>query len=54
MDCRAEWVNEECRMGKALVVYATRTSQTLRIAELIAEGVRMKGMEADVVNVADF
>ncbi len=38
-------------MGKALIVYATRTGETKRIGELIAEGIRMKGHEADVKNV---
>ncbi|MBW2072796.1 MAG: flavodoxin domain-containing protein, partial [Deltaproteobacteria bacterium] len=40
-------------MPKALVVYASRTNQTKKIAELIAEGIRMAGCEADVVNVRD-
>ncbi|MBW2070498.1 MAG: FprA family A-type flavoprotein, partial [Deltaproteobacteria bacterium] len=30
-----------------------RTNQTKKIAELIAEGIRMAGCEADVVNVRD-
>ncbi len=38
-------------MGKALIVYATRTGETKRIGELIGEGIRMKGHEADVKNV---
>jgi flavorubredoxin len=38
-------------MGKALVVYATRTGGTQNIADLIAEGIRMEGAEAVVVNV---
>lgn len=33
-------------MGKVLIVYATRTDETKKIAELIAEGVRMAGHEA--------
>jgi len=37
-------------MGKALVVYTTRTGETKDIADLIAEGIRMGGAEADVVN----
>ena len=37
-------------MGKALVVYTTRTGETKDIADLIAEGIRMRGAEADVVN----
>ena len=40
-------------MGKVLVVYATRTGETQNIAELIAEGVRFAGHEADVVGVKD-
>jgi flavorubredoxin len=38
-------------MGKALIVYATRTGETQNIADLIAEGVRMAGHQADVVNI---
>jgi flavorubredoxin len=38
-------------MGKALVVYSTRTGETKSIAELIAEGIRIQGGDADVVNV---
>jgi len=38
-------------MGKILIVYATRTGETQTIAELIGEGVRMAGHQADVVNV---
>jgi flavorubredoxin len=37
-------------MSKALIVCATRTKETLRIGELIGEGVRMTGQEAVVVN----
>ncbi len=37
-------------MAKALVVYTTRTGETKNIADLIAEGIRMRGAEADVVN----
>jgi flavorubredoxin len=37
-------------MGKALVVYTTRTGETKDIADLIGEGIRMRGAEADVVN----
>ena len=37
-------------MGKALVVYTTRTGETKNIADLISEGIRMSGAEADVVN----
>lgn len=38
-------------MGKILIVYATRTGETQTIAELIGEGVRMAGHQADIVNV---
>ena len=38
-------------MAKALVVYCTRTGETNKIAELIAEGIRFEGQEAGVVNV---
>jgi len=40
-------------MGKILVVYATRTGETERIANLIAEGVRMSGSDAVVKNVKE-
>ncbi len=38
-------------MGKALIVYATRSGETRQIADLIAEGVRLGGHQADVVDV---
>ncbi|RLB41616.1 MAG: nitric oxide synthase [Deltaproteobacteria bacterium] len=38
-------------MSKVLVVYATRTGGTKNIAELIAEGIRFEGADAEVVNV---
>jgi len=38
-------------MAKALLVYASRTGATQKIADLIAEGIRMSGSEATVVNV---
>ncbi len=38
-------------MPKVLIVYATRTGETQNIAELIAEGIRFEGAEAEVVNV---
>lgn len=38
-------------MAKALVVYATRTRQTQRIGELIAEGMRFEGVEVTLANV---
>jgi len=37
-------------MAKVLIVYATRTGETQQIADLIAEGVRFSGHEADVVD----
>jgi flavorubredoxin len=40
-------------MPRALVVYATRTGETQRIAELIAEGTRFSGAEAKVVSAND-
>ena len=40
-------------MAKLLVVYATRTSSTKEIADLIAEGIRFSGNEAVVVDVKD-
>jgi len=39
-------------MAKALVVYASRTGNTKKIAELIAEGMRIAGMEVEVVDAA--
>lgn len=38
-------------MAQALVDYSTRTGQTKKIAELIAEGIRFGGVEAKVVSV---
>ena len=40
-------------MGKVLVVYATRKGSTRNIAELIAEGIRIDGGEAQVKNVTE-
>jgi flavorubredoxin len=37
-------------MAKALIVCATRAGETVRIGELIAEGIRFAGHEATVVN----
>jgi flavorubredoxin len=36
-------------MPKALIIYATRTGETRHIADLIAEGLRFSGHEAEVV-----
>ena len=38
-------------MVKALIVYASRAGATQKIADLIAEGIRIGGSEAKVVNV---
>ena len=38
-------------MGKAIVVYATNNGSTKSIADLIAEGIRLAGHEATVVDV---
>ncbi len=40
-------------MGKVLIVYATRSEETKGIANLIAEGVRISGHEAEVKRVND-
>ena len=40
-------------MAKALVVYSSRKGSTRKIAELIAEGIRLGGGEADVKNVTE-
>ena len=40
-------------MAKVLIVYATRTGETQNIADLVAEGVRFSGHEADVINVKE-
>jgi len=36
-------------MGRALIVYTTRTQETRQIADLIAEGIRFAGQEAVVL-----
>ncbi len=36
-------------MAKTLIVYATRTGETLQIADLIAEGIRFSGHEVEVL-----
>ena len=38
-------------MAKALLVHSTRTGETKKIAELIAEGIRFEGAEATVASV---
>lgn len=40
-------------MANALVVFTTRTSQTKKIAELVAEGMRMGGLDVKVMNVTE-
>lgn len=40
-------------MAKTLIVYATRTGETEKIGNLIAEGIRFAGHEAEVVKVTD-
>jgi NAD(P)H dehydrogenase (quinone) len=40
-------------MAKALIVYATRTGETEKIGNLIAEGIRFTGHEAEVLKVTD-
>ena len=40
-------------MAKALIVYATRTGETKQIGELIAEGIRFGGHQAEVVDVKE-
>jgi len=40
-------------MAKTLIVYATRTGETEKIGNLIAEGIRFSGHEAEVVKVTD-
>jgi flavorubredoxin len=40
-------------MAKALIVCATRSGETLRIGNLIAEGIRFAGHEVNVVKVND-
>ena len=38
-------------MSKALIVYSTRSGQTKKIGELIAESLRIKGIDAKIVDV---
>jgi flavorubredoxin len=40
-------------MAKVLIVYATRTGETQTIADLIGEGIRFSGHEANVVSVKE-
>jgi len=41
-------LNKGGKMGKVLIVYSTRTDETKGIAELIAEGIRISGHEAEI------
>jgi flavorubredoxin len=38
-------------LAKAIIVYATRTNQTRKIAELISEGIRFENVEVTLANV---
>ena len=40
-------------MSKVLIVYSTNNGSTKRIGDQIAEGLRIEGHEAEVVNVTD-
>ncbi|MBU0970054.1 MAG: flavodoxin domain-containing protein [Proteobacteria bacterium] len=40
-------------MGKVLIVFATRSDETTSIANLIGEGVRMAGHQADVKPISE-
>ena len=40
-------------MAKALIVYATRTGETEKIANLIAEGIRFSGHQAETKRVTE-
>lgn len=40
-------------MSRGLVAYATRTGETAKIAQLIAEGMRFEGYDVDVLNVTE-
>jgi flavodoxin len=40
-------------MKKALVCYASRTGKTEKMANFIAEGLRMKGITTDIQKIAD-
>lgn len=41
-------------MATALVLYATRTNQTANIAQLIAEGLRLSGLEVTSANINEY
>ncbi len=40
-------------MAKALIVYATRTGETEKIGELVAEGLRFSGVDVDMIKTTD-
>ncbi len=40
-------------MAKALIVYATRGGNTKKIADLIAEGLRMGGLDVELKNASE-
>ena len=40
-------------MSKVLIVYSTNNGGTKRIGDLIAEGIRLEGHEANIANVTD-
>ena len=40
-------------MSKVLIAYASRTGETRKIGDLIAEGIRLAGLEATVTNAND-
>lgn len=40
-------------MAKALVIYYSRTGNTKKMAELVAEGIKGEGMEAVIKEVKD-
>ena len=40
-------------MGKVLIIYATRSNETKGIADIIGEGVRISGHEADVKKTSE-
>lgn len=41
-------------MYKALIVFATRMSETRRIGQLIAEGMRFEGVDVTAITVGDY
>jgi flavodoxin len=42
------------KMKKVLIAYVSRTGNTKKMAEYIAEGVRMSGNEVDLKKISDF